>query len=78
MITNAAIDKFPSGAYMDPKLPYTQTGINVNIRISGELVWALKFALQVTNECLCLGNFQAAFDVVNYKIVPTSKWDKSG
>ena len=36
MITNAAIDKFPSGAYMDPKLPYTQTGINVNIRISSE------------------------------------------
>ena len=36
MITNAAIDKFPSGAYMDPKLPYTQTGINVNNGISSE------------------------------------------
>ena len=27
IITNAAVDKFPSGAYLDPKLPYTQTGI---------------------------------------------------
>ena len=30
IVTNAAIDKFPSGAYLDPKLAYTQTGMNVN------------------------------------------------
>lgn len=41
IITNAAVDKFPSGAYLDPKLPYTQTGINVNNRISmkNEFAW---------------------------------------
>jgi hypothetical protein len=27
IVTNPAADKFPSDAYLDPKLPYTKTGI---------------------------------------------------